>query len=142
MTTKAQVQLIDWEFAADGAPLGFDLCHFHTQVASEMKDCDAAASLDRSARLSPQGLAELGIEAENRTGIWHLYLVELIRRSLALRAGGYSTEHVHQGPAALNRLERALDVAVAPNEPALEVSSEHHAPEQSTDDAATGVPVS
>ncbi len=113
MTTKDRVQLIDWEFAADGAPFGFDLCHFHTQVASEMKGCDPSQALDRSARLSPQGLAELGIEAENRMAVWRLYLVELLRRSLALRADGYPTENVHQGPAALDRLERALGISGA-----------------------------
>ena len=133
MTTKDHVQLIDWEFAADGVPFGFDLCHFHTQVASEMKGCDAPAALARSARLSPQGLSELGIEAENRTAIWRLYLVELMRRLLALRANGYSTEHVHQGPAALNRLERSLGLNGAP----LTNDIEH----QPTD-VPTGVPVS
>ena len=106
MTAPNRVQLIDWEFAAAGAPLGFDLCHFHTQVASEMKAQSPARSLDRSARLSPQGLAELGVAGDARWAVWQLYLVELIRRSAALRAEGYPTDNVHFGAAAIDRLER------------------------------------
>ncbi len=137
MTTGRRIHLIDWEFAADGVPLGFDLCHFHTQVGSEMKsppptptshrgptsrpasrpasgtgagvaDEAAALALDRSARLSPRGLTDLGVEPENRLAVWRLYLVELVRRQVALRADGYPVELMTQGPAALDRLERAV----------------------------------
>ncbi len=104
MTAGDRVQLIDWELAADGAPIGFDLCHFHTQVGVEMKGLDTTDALGRSARLSPQGLASLGVDARNHTILWRLYLVELARRLLVLRAEGHPTEHVHQGPAALDRL--------------------------------------
>ncbi|MGI9598975.1 MAG: phosphotransferase family protein [Acidimicrobiales bacterium] len=118
MTTAGRVHLIDWEFAADGVPIGFDLCHFHTQVASEMKGSAplgddarrAAIAIDHSARLSPHGLAKLGVEPENRTAVWRLYLVELIRRRLALRADGYPTDQISQGSAALDRLERAVGI--------------------------------
>lgn len=121
MTTADRVHLIDWEFAADGVPLGFDLCHFHTQVAAELKSGvnrgddrrhGAGAALDRSARLSPQGLAALGVEPENRLPVWRLYLVELVRRYLALRAAGYPVDLISHGPAALLRLERALGYAI------------------------------
>ncbi len=114
MTSGNRTHLIDWEFAADGVPFGFDLCHFNTQVASEMKASTADSrrvaldAIDHSARLSPQGLAGLGIEPENRTAIWRLYLVELVRRSVALRANGYPMDRVMQGAAALDRLERAV----------------------------------
>ncbi len=116
MTTSNRVHLIDWEFAADGVPFGFDLCHFHTQVASEMKGCDdpktnAARAIDYSARLSPHGMADLGISPENRPAVWRLYLVELMRRYLALRANGYPTDQVTQGPAALERLEKTIRAA-------------------------------
>ncbi len=104
MTTRRGVQLIDWELAADGAPVGFDLCHFHTQVATEMRGAGPAAALDRSARLSPQGLATLGIDPAERNLVWRLYLVELVRRSIALRAAGYPSERLTSGPAALDRL--------------------------------------
>jgi hypothetical protein len=107
MSTSGRIHVIDWEFAADGAPLGFDLCHFHTQVGSEMRNFDAAQALDYSARLSPHGLAKLGIEPENRTTVWRMYLVELIRRMVALRASGYPSDQITHGPAALNRLERS-----------------------------------
>jgi hypothetical protein len=111
MTGKDRIHLIDWEFAADGVPYGFDLCHFHTQVGSEMKgfgdgETGAALALDYSARMSPHGLAQLGVAPENRTAIWRLYLVELMRRTFALRADGYPTERVTQGAAALERIEK------------------------------------
>jgi hypothetical protein len=104
MRAGRKVQLIDWELAADGVPVGFDLCHFHTQVGAEMKGLSAAAALDRSARLSPQGLAALGVDARNHTVLWRLYLVELVRRMLALRADGFPVERLDHGPAALARL--------------------------------------
>lgn len=104
MTIGDRVQLIDWELAADGVPIGFDLCHFHTQVGAEMKGLSASDAIASSARLSPQGLHALGVEARNRTLLWQLYLVELVRRMIALRADGYPTEHLTHGPAALARL--------------------------------------
>lgn len=107
MSASGRIHVIDWEFAADGVPVGFDLCHFHTQVGSEMRNLDAAGALDHSARLSSHGLATLGIEPENRTAVWRMYLVELIRRMVALRASGYPPEQITHGPAALNRLERS-----------------------------------
>lgn len=135
MTTGGRVHVIDWEFAADGAPVGFDLCHFHTQVGSEMRGYDAAAALDYSARLSPHGLADLGIEAENRTAIWRMYLVELIRRMISLRAGNYPTDQITHGPAALRRLERSQgailsSIRSAGSAPAnSEVPADHDRPE-------------
>ncbi|MEL6985011.1 MAG: hypothetical protein AAFO29_21450, partial [Actinomycetota bacterium] len=104
MTVGRRIQLIDWELAADGVPIGFDLCHFHTQVGAEMKGLSGADALNRSARLSPQGLTGLGIDARNHTILWRLYLVELVRRMLVLRADGYPTEQLDHGPAALARL--------------------------------------
>ncbi len=96
--------VIDWEFAADGVPLGFDLCHFHTQVGVEMKGLSTADALDRSARLSPQGLAGLGVDPHNQLNIFRLYLVELIRRTLALRQAGMPVDSVEQGEAATARI--------------------------------------
>jgi len=113
------VQVIDWEFAADGVPLGFDLCHFHTQVGVEMKGLSTPAALDRSARLSPQDLARLGVDPHNQINVYRLYLVELIRRTLALRAAGISVDSVEQGEAATDRIMAELSVlggATAPNE--------------------------
>jgi len=106
--THGTVQVIDWEFAADGVPLGFDLCHFHTQVGVEMKGLSARAALDRSARLSPQGLARLGVDPHNQINTYRLYLVELIRRTLALRAAGMSVKGVEQGEAATDRITGGL----------------------------------
>ena len=156
MTAGRRIHLIDWEFAADGVPVGFDLCHFHTQVASEMKPRTAtsaptpgprsspatggapagdahraaARALDRSARLSPQGLAELGVDPNNRLAVWRLYLVELIRRQVALRADGYPIDSVTQGPAALDRLERVVGRCepAAPVEPPWPIDPPHDRP--------------
>ncbi|MEM9562941.1 MAG: phosphotransferase [Actinomycetota bacterium] len=114
MTTRRGVQLIDWELAADGVPVGFDLCHFHTQVGAEMRGATPAAALDRSARLSPQGLAELGIDPAERGLVWRLYLVELVRRAIALRTAGYPTERLTSGPAALDRLSAMARREAAP----------------------------
>lgn len=105
---KTTHQVIDWEFAADGVPLGFDLCHFHTQVAMEMKGLSAEQALDYSARLSPQGLVRLGVDPHNQTTVFRLYLVELIRRTLSLRAAGMATDGVRQGVAAVKRLGAGL----------------------------------
>lgn len=107
MSVGGRPHLIDWEFAADGVPLGFDVCHFHTQVAAEQRGLDAAAAIDFSARLSPHGLARIGVQPENRTAVWRLYLVELVRRQVALRAAGHPEDDVTFGPAALHRLERS-----------------------------------
>ncbi len=110
--SRSTRQVIDWEFAADGVPLGFDLCHFHTQVGVELKRLTAAEALDRSARLAPQGLARLGVDPHNQINVHRLYLVELIRRTLALRAAGMPVVGVEQGVAATDRLgarPRALD---------------------------------
>jgi hypothetical protein len=108
MTMGRRVQLIDWELAADGVPVGFDLLHFHTQVGAEMKGHHAAAAIDRSARLGPQGLAAIGVAARNRQAVWRLYLVELVRRMVALRADGFPSGRLTSGPAALDRLERMI----------------------------------
>lgn len=134
MTTRNGSNLIDWEFAADGVPIGFDLCHFHTQIGSEMRGYDAAAALDYSARLTPQGLSRLGVDAENRTAVWRLYLVELLRRLLVLRADGYPIENVTQGPAALLRLERSMGLVgiYPPDPPAGMPATERRSDPQST----------
>jgi hypothetical protein len=41
--------------------------------------------------------------------VWRLYLVELVRRTVALRADGYPAERLTHGPAALARLLAAAD---------------------------------
>lgn len=99
-------QVIDWEFAADGVPLGFDICHFHTQVAAELCNLSPDDAIEYSGRRSPQDLATLGVDADKCFLTWQLYLLELVRRTLALRKAGYSTDEVHQGRAALHRLKR------------------------------------
>jgi hypothetical protein len=118
MTTRHGVQVIDWEFAAPGTPFGFDLCHFHTQVAMEIEGHDSDGALAVSARRSIPGMADLGVTTANLSSVWLLYLVELIRRTLALRAAGHPIDRVTHGRAALARLEATLaDSAPAGPEP-------------------------
>ena len=84
-----------------------------------MKGLSTPAALDRSARLSPQDLARLGVDPHNQINLQRLYLVELIRRTLALRAAGMSVDSVEQGEAATDRIMAGLSVAggaTAPNE--------------------------
>ncbi len=104
MTVRGLAEIIDWEFAADEVPLGFDLCHYHTQIAAEIRHLPADQAIDHSARLSPQGLAQLGVDPHTQLATWRLYLVELVRRTLALRAAGLDTGNVRQGRAAVDRL--------------------------------------
>ena len=108
MTVGTIRQVVDWEFAADEVPLGFDLCHYHTQVGNELLNLTSAEAIDRSARLTPRGLAALGVEPGPAPAIWRLYLVELIRRTLALRAASLPTDAVHHGVAAVDRLARLV----------------------------------
>lgn len=104
MTIRDLTAVIDWELAADEVPFGFDLCHHNTQVAAETLGLSARDAIDRSARVSPLGLDLVGVEPGNRSATWNLYLVELIRRTLALRAAGLPTDDVHFGRAATERL--------------------------------------
>ena len=113
-SSKSGSAVIDWEFAADGVPVGFDLCHYQTQVASELKGMTVDEALDYSARLSPQGLAAIGVDPHNQIAVFGLYLVELIRRTLALRAAGMPVDDVKQGAAAVRRIRADLLSASAP----------------------------
>jgi len=106
MSTRNVGQVIDWEFAADGVPVGFDVCHYHTQVASELRGLPTPDAIAHSARMSPHDLDRLGLDPDTQSNIWYLYLVELVRRTLALRAAGMPTDDVGQGAAAVDRLLR------------------------------------
>lgn len=108
MTGRGRHQLIDWELAADGVPYGFDLCHFHTQVSAELLGLAADEAMVRSARLSSGGLRRLGVAAPARLMVWQLYLIELIRRTVAWRSAGYSADRLEFGPAALRCLNRLI----------------------------------
>lgn len=114
LTSNRGVGLIDWEFAADDVPVGFDVCHFHTQVGMELRGLDAADALDRAAALAAADLASLGQSPTSATAVWRLYLIELARRTFVLRRVGIDTSGVHQGPAALRVLARRVPVSTGP----------------------------
>lgn len=100
--------LIDWEFAADGVPMGFDVCHFHTQVAMELAGRDAHDAMAATFASAPTDLVTAGVDRGTIAATLDLYAVELIRRTLALRAAGLDTSAVRQGPAALRVLTRGM----------------------------------
>ncbi len=99
--------VIDWEYAADEVPVGFDICHFHTQVGVEVMGRDATAALERSARRSSAALVDVGVSTADVAVVFDLYLVELIRRTLSLRAAGLPVDQITHGAAAAERILRA-----------------------------------
>lgn len=101
--------LIDWEFAADGVPMGFDICHFHLQVATELEDLAPDQALGAAWSRSGPDLERLGVEATVVRPTLDLYALELARRTLALRSAGVDTSNVHQGDAAIRMLAEAAD---------------------------------
>jgi hypothetical protein len=103
-TRRKTIAVIDWEFAADDVPLGFDVCHFHMQVANELLGLDAAGALRWARERIAGPLVGLGVEPRDHASLWRLYLVELVRRTLALRAAGLPTTEVRHGIAALGYL--------------------------------------
>ncbi len=104
LSTARGSGLIDWEFAADGVPMGFDACHFHTQVGMEILGLDASSALDRSRAASASSLGDLGLDPDVATATQDLYGIELIRRTIELRAAGFDVGNVTQGPAALRSI--------------------------------------
>jgi len=98
-STKATVAIIDWEFGASDVPWGFDLCHFYTQSAMELVGLTAPVALDWAHQRAIAELKNLSLAGTPPAAIWDLYLVELMRRQLALRADGIDAQ-VSQGPAA------------------------------------------
>jgi hypothetical protein len=99
LTRQGAYHLIDWEFAADDVPVGFDLCHFHLQAGNETLGLHAGAALTRARDLA---LGHLGADGAL---VFSLYLVELLRRQLHLRSIGYPEEGITHGPAALALLQ-------------------------------------
>ncbi|MFN3219676.1 MAG: hypothetical protein ACE367_24590 [Acidimicrobiales bacterium] len=116
-TGRDAIAVIDWEFAADDVPLGFDVCHFHLQVANELLGLDAASALRWARERIADPLVGLGVEPREHAALWRLYLVELVRRSLALRAGDLPITGVRHGVVALDYLR-----AISPT-PTMEVVS-------------------
>lgn len=115
-TGRDTIAVIDWEFAAADVPLGFDVCHFHLQVANELLGLDAAGALRWARERIADPLVGLGVEPREHAAVWRLYLVEMVRRTLALRAGDLPTTGVRHGVAALDYLR-----AISPT-PTMEVA--------------------
>ncbi len=87
LTGRDRALVWDWEFAAEGRPVGFDLLHVHfettrrggsdaTRPALVSVDADAEALLAPAAQLAPP------------EAVVDLYLLELLARETLLQAGG------------------------------------------------------
>jgi hypothetical protein len=85
-------------------PLGFDVCHFLLQAENETAGVDPATSLGSIRARVGAPLAALGVPRTDHDLVWRCYLVELARRTFALRAGGRPTDRVTHGRAAIDRL--------------------------------------
>jgi hypothetical protein len=78
----------DWEHSGGDVPLGFDLLHWHFQVAFVQQRRTAAASAARCADLALPSLLQLGIDPAAARALPWLYLLELYLRGHRMRAAG------------------------------------------------------
>lgn len=89
--------IVDWEHARDDVPVGFDVVHFHFQVAfaRDRRDVETAAttSLERSA----SSLAELGIPPPLVEAVGKLHLAEIfLRAHAAAMLGGPASPRLYR----------------------------------------------
>jgi hypothetical protein len=78
----------DWEHAGDDAPLGFDLLHWHFQVAFIRRRRPVAEAAARCGALAAPDLARLGITPAAAEALPPLYLLEAYLRAHHMRAVG------------------------------------------------------
>jgi hypothetical protein len=78
----------DWEHSGPDAPLGFDLLHWHFQVAFVQRGRDAAEAAARCAELAAPELARLGLGPAAARALPRLYLLELYLRNDGMAAAG------------------------------------------------------
>jgi hypothetical protein len=74
------VQIWDWERAGGPVPVGFDLIHWHFQIARLVRRCSIEDSSRAAAAGAGDQLQELGIPAEALSPLLGCYLVELFLR--------------------------------------------------------------
>jgi hypothetical protein len=78
----------DWEHSGADAPLGFDLLHWHFQVAFVGRGREAAEAAARCAELAAPELARLGVGPAAARALPRLYLLELYLRGYGMHAAG------------------------------------------------------
>ena len=78
----------DWEHSGADAPLGFDLLHWHFQVAFIQRRRDAGEAAARCGRLAAPELATLGIPPSVAEALPPLYLLETYLRAWHMRSAG------------------------------------------------------
>ncbi len=83
-----RLHALDWEHSGAQAPLGFDLLHWHFQVAFIGQRHNAAEAAARSTDLARPCLLELGIEPDAAAVLPWLYLLELYLRAHHMQAAG------------------------------------------------------
>ncbi len=88
LTGRGRALVWDWEFAAEGRPVGFDLLHVHFETTRRggVDQTDAALAsvdADHSTLLAPVTTSSSTADA-----IVDLYLLQLLAREELLRAGG------------------------------------------------------
>jgi len=93
MTKGPLTTVIDWEFAADSVPVGWDAVNHHTQVGLELIGLAPAAAFERAAAVSREQLIEVGVPAQLTESVARTLFVELVARSRRLDPDGESTMH-------------------------------------------------
>jgi hypothetical protein len=78
----------DWEHSGADAPLGFDLLHWHFQVAFIQRRRDVGEAAARCGRLAGPDLARLGVPPAAAEALPPLYLLETYLRAWHMRAAG------------------------------------------------------
>jgi hypothetical protein len=78
----------DWEHSGADAPLGFDLLHWHFQVAFIQRRREVGEAAARCGRLAGPDLARLGIPPAAAEALPPLYLLETYLRAWHMRAAG------------------------------------------------------
>lgn len=78
----------DWEHAGDDAPLGFDLLHWHFQVAFVQRRRPVEEAAARCGPLAAPDLGRLGVAPAAAEALPELYLLEAYLRAQRMHAAG------------------------------------------------------
>jgi hypothetical protein len=79
-TVGGRLHVWDWEWAADGVPLGLDVLHFNFRLAVRRRD-DVRRAADVALRRSSAPLGALGVPDEDRALLLVCYFAEMLLRS-------------------------------------------------------------
>ncbi len=86
----------DWEHSADDVPVGFDLVHWHFQMALVREGRGVVEAVRRCTERGLPLLAELGVAPEAAPAVVACYLLEILLRDWrSVQAGGHWTAHLY-----------------------------------------------